>query len=387
MPQRFAADQHGFLVQLFPGFIFPAGVDITLKFTPRSLVDPVVGDFFDGPCMGAVDVGCIFGAVAVDVSALVDVLPDLLVARRISDALDDLRRIFPDNGAYSLPAALTVSDVDIITAVKQAGILQNTKPLFFCGRSFLYRYGFDRSNFPLDFFFCNKVSALEHPQFAAAQPCAFAEFNQFIVVRNREMFIAHAVSPAALDVLAVSLRRVEVIFIFRVYAVQLAQCFGFQLNRPCGQPLVGARLQPLVHILFCALQRRTFRVLFFNIRKKIFCVFPVRLISIERKYLLPVRTVFHSLFFAFTKGLHPGQAVIRLLVQVFIIFLVLSAQTQPPPLSVFLVEARPPPVRPHGTQHSANTLFKVLCVTALEISLRHFFTAYVCSLSFFFYGR
>ena len=209
--------------------------------------------------------------------------------------------------------------------------MQNTKPLFFCGRSFLYRYGFDRSDFPLDFFFCNKVSALEHPQFAAAQPCAFAEFNQFIVVRNREMFIAHAVSPAALNVLAVSLRRIKVVFIFRVYAVQLAQRFGFQLNRPCGQPLVGARLQPLVHILFCALQRRTFRVLFFNIRKKIFCVFPVRLISIERKYLLPVRTVFHSLFFAFAKGLHPGQAVIRLLVQVFIIFLVLSAQTQPPP--------------------------------------------------------
>ena len=73
MPQRFAADQHGFFVQLFPGFIFSAGVDITLKFAPRSLVDSVVGDFFDGPCMGAVDVGCIFGAVAVDVSALADV--------------------------------------------------------------------------------------------------------------------------------------------------------------------------------------------------------------------------------------------------------------------------------------------------------------------------
>ena len=48
------------------------------------------------------------------------------------------------------------------------------------------------------------------------------------------------------------------------------------------------------------------------------------------------------------------------MVQVFIIFLILSSQTQPPPLSVFLVEARPPPVRPHGTQHSANTLFKGL---------------------------
>lgn len=113
--------------------------------------------------MGAVDVGCIFGAVSVDVGALVDVLPDLLAVRRISDALDDLRRIFPDNGAYSLPAALAVSDVDIITAVKQAGILQNTKPLFFCGRSFLYRYGFKCSNFPLDFFFCNKVSGILGP--------------------------------------------------------------------------------------------------------------------------------------------------------------------------------------------------------------------------------
>ena len=137
MPQRFAADQHGFLVQLFPGLVLSTGVYITLKFTPRSLVDPVVGDFFDGPCMGAVDVGCIFGAVAVDIGALMDMLPHFFVLRCVLDALNDLRRIFPDNGAYSLPAALAVSDVDIITAVKQAGILQNTKPLFFCGRSFL----------------------------------------------------------------------------------------------------------------------------------------------------------------------------------------------------------------------------------------------------------
>lgn len=294
---------------------------------------------------------------------------------------------FPDDRAYPFPAAFSVADVDIILAVKQAGILQNTKPLFFCGCSFLYRHGFKCSDFPLDFFFRDKVAALEHPKLAAAQPGAFTKFNQFIVVRNREMFIPHTVSPAALDVLPVSLRRIKVVFIIRAYAVQLAKRFGFQLHRPRGQPLFGAHLQPLVYVLFRTFQRRTFRVLFFDIRKEIFCVFPVRLIGIERKYLLPVRTVFHCLFFALAKGLHPGQAVIRLLVQVFIIFLVLSAQTQPPPLSVFLVEARPPPVRPHGTQHSANTLFKVLCVTALEISLRHFFTAYVCSLAFFFYGR
>ena len=112
--------------------------------------------------MGAVDIGCIFGAVAVDVSALVDVLPDLLVVRRISDALDDLRRIFSDNGAYPFPAAFPVSDVDIILAVKQAGILQNTKPLFFCGRSFLFRHRFKCRDFPLDFFFRDKVAALEH---------------------------------------------------------------------------------------------------------------------------------------------------------------------------------------------------------------------------------
>ena len=201
------------------------------------------------------------------------------------------------------------------------------------------------------------------------------------------MFIPHAVSPAALDVLAVSLRRIKVVFIIRAYAVQLAQRFGFQLHRPRGQSLGGAHLQPFVYVLLRPFQRRTFRVLFFNIRKKIFCVFPIRLIGIERKYLLPIRTVFYGFFFALAKCLHPGQAVIRLLVQVFVIFLILSSQTQPPPLSVFLVEARPPPAHPHGTQHSANTLFKVLCVTVLEISLRHFFTAYVCSLAFFFYGR
>ena len=128
-------------------------------------------------------------------------------------------------------------------------------------------------------------------------------------------------------------------------------------------------------------------MLLLDVLDKIFGMFPVALIGVERKYFIFLCAIGYRFFFALAKGLHPGQAVIRLLVQVFIIFLVLSAQTQPPPLSVFLVEARPPPVRPHGTQHSANTLFKVLCVTALEISLRHFFTAYVCSLAFFFYGR
>ena len=100
---------------------------------------------------------------AVDVGALVDVLPDLLAARRAADALHDLRRIFPDDRAYPFPAALSVVDVDIILAIKQAGILQNTKPLFFCGRSFLYWHGFKCSDFPLDFFFRDKVAALEHP--------------------------------------------------------------------------------------------------------------------------------------------------------------------------------------------------------------------------------
>ena len=56
------------------------------------------------------------------------------------------------------------------------------------------------------------------------------------------MLIPHAVPAAPLDVLPVSLGRLEVVFIVRRNAVELTQGFCLQLDRPGGKPLVSPGL-------------------------------------------------------------------------------------------------------------------------------------------------
>ena len=85
-----------------------------------------------------------------------------------------------------------------------------------------------------------------------------------------------------------------------------------------------------------------------NIFDKIFCVFPVGLIGAARKNLFPIRFRVLCFPFAFAKGLHTSQAVIRLLVQGFGILLVSPSQEKPPPSYLIFVEAEPPPARPSG---------------------------------------
>ena len=106
-------------------------------------------------------------------------------------------------------------------------------------------------------------------------------------------------------------------------------------------------------------------------------MFPITLVGVKGKYFVFLRSVLHSLFFAFAKGLHTGQALIRLLVQVFGIGFIFSSQSKRPLIFWLSVEAAPPPASLSASAFG-NTLFKVLCVT-VGIAPRHFFTAYVCS--------
>ena len=57
-------------------------------------------------------------------------------------------------------------------------------------------------------------------------------------------------------------------------------------------------------------------MLFLDVLDKIFCVFPIALIGIEGKNLFFLCAIGHSFFFALAKGLHPGEPVISLLMQI-----------------------------------------------------------------------
>jgi len=139
------------------------------------------------------------------------------------------------------------------------------------------------------------------------------------------MLIPHAVPATPLDVLPVSLGRLEVVFIVRRNAVELAQGFCLQLDRPGGKPLMRPLLQPLVHVLLGLLERGAFWVVLPDVFQKILNVLPVRFVGVEGKYLLSVRAIRHGLFFALPEGQHPLEPFVGLLVQVLGVRLVLPA--------------------------------------------------------------
>ena len=99
MSQRLAADQHSRLVQFLPGLVLPAGIDLALILFPRPPVHPVVGDVLNLPGMGLIDGRGVLGPVTMNVSTVMDVLPHLLLCRRVGDPFDDLLRILADDGA------------------------------------------------------------------------------------------------------------------------------------------------------------------------------------------------------------------------------------------------------------------------------------------------
>ena len=99
MAQGLAAHQHGRLVQLPPSFILPAGIDLALILPPSPLIHPIIGDLLDGAGMGLIHGRGILRPIAVNVGALVDVLPHLFLVWCVLHPLYDLRRIRADNGA------------------------------------------------------------------------------------------------------------------------------------------------------------------------------------------------------------------------------------------------------------------------------------------------
>ena len=64
-----------------------------------------------------------------NVRALVNKLPDLFIGGRVLHPVDDLRLIFPYNGAYALPTTFSVPHMDEILALKHSRVLQHLKPL------------------------------------------------------------------------------------------------------------------------------------------------------------------------------------------------------------------------------------------------------------------
>ena len=99
MAQGLAADQHGRLVQLFPGLVLSAGIDLALIPLPRPPVHPVIGNVLDLPGVGLIDGRGIISPVPMNISTVMDVLPHLFLCRRAGDPLNDLLRIFADNRA------------------------------------------------------------------------------------------------------------------------------------------------------------------------------------------------------------------------------------------------------------------------------------------------
>ena len=110
MPQGLTAYQHSSLVQFPPSFVLPAGIDLALVLPPCPTVYPIIGDVLNLPGMGLINGRGILGPVAVNIGALVDVLPHLFLAGCILYPLYDLRCIWADDGAQALPAALSIAD-------------------------------------------------------------------------------------------------------------------------------------------------------------------------------------------------------------------------------------------------------------------------------------
>ena len=58
-------------------------------------------------------------------------------------------------------------------------------------------------------------------------------------------------------------------------------------------------------------------MILFDVLDKVFRMFPVALIGVERKYFIFLCAVGYSFFFTFAKSLHPSKPIIGLLVQIF----------------------------------------------------------------------
>ena len=251
-----------------------------------------------------------------NVSALVDELPDLFLCRRLLHSLDDLRHVLPDDRAHAFPAAFPIPNMGKILGIKHSGILQHIKMHVVRLRSFPLCYSLQSPNLRLDLLLCCQILPAQFLQLAAAQPGPPAELDQLVVVGLGKVLVADAIPAAPFDLRPLPLWGLEIILVVRLNAKQLTECLRLCLNRPCRQTLIDANLKPFIGVLFRLFQRRTLWMCFFEILQKIFCMLPVGLIGIEGENFIIRCTVDNCFLFALPKRLHRGQAVIRLLVEV-----------------------------------------------------------------------
>ena len=330
MPQRLATEQHSGFIQLPPGLVLPAGINSALETLPRPPVHPVKWDFLDGPRAGPVHGRGVISTVGMDVGALMDELPDLFLRRRVLDLLDDHPDILPDDGTHALPAALAAAYMGKILAVKHPCVFQHLQMPVKLRRPLAGRQPLDPGDLRFDLLPRHQIFSLQALQLAPTQAGPSAETDQLVIVGLGKMLVPHTLPPAPCDVLSLSLWRREIILVLRRYAVELPQRLRLQLHRPCGKALIHSRLQPLIGILLCAFQRGAFRVVLLDVADKIFDVLEIVFVGGKGKYFILRRSVLHRFLFALAKGLHTGQPVIRLLVQILRVGFVFSAHRKTP---------------------------------------------------------
>ncbi len=192
--------------------------------------------------MGLIDGRGVLGPVCVDIGALMDVLPHLLLCRCVLHPRHNLLRILPNDGADPLPATLAVADEGKILPREHPGVLQHPQVLLLLGRQLVLRDSFKPGDLVLDLRLGYQVFPLQCLQLAPAKPRTLAELNQLVIVGLGEMLVAHPVPAAPFDLPPVSLGGLEIGFIVRLDAVELAQGLGLHLHRPGRQALVYSRL-------------------------------------------------------------------------------------------------------------------------------------------------
>ena len=109
MAQCLTAFFHGCAVQLFTGFVLPAGVYAALISSSGTPVHAVVGNLFDISGILFVQGAGIISTVTVGISIFVYVEPDLFIAAGALETGDDFVSVRADNRRKPKPTVLVLS--------------------------------------------------------------------------------------------------------------------------------------------------------------------------------------------------------------------------------------------------------------------------------------
>ena len=325
MTQGLATDQHSRLVQLPAGLVLPAGIDLALVAMSCPPVYPVIRYFSNRPGMALIDGRGILGPVAVNIGTLVDVLPHLFLCRRVPDTFHDLLHVRADDGAYSLPAALSVADVGKVVLPEHERVLEHSQASLSVRRQLRRRELLQLRDLRLDLRPGHEILPSKLLQLLPSQPCPLAELDQAVIIGLGEVLVPYPDAAAPFDILSLLLGGLKEVLVIRCNPVQLSNGRPLHSYRPGRKSPIHTVLQPLAHILPCLFQRGTFRVVLFDVLDKVFCVLPVAFVGIEGKYLISVGSLRLGRPPALPEGLHTVQPFIGLLMEILGVRLVAPA--------------------------------------------------------------